>query len=151
MTSGGFGTMGYGLPAAIGASAAQSEKTVFSVMGDGSFQMNLPEMGTMCQWDIPVKMIVFRNNRLGMVHEHQFLLYKTNYQAVHLDGSPDFNKLAEAYGIKNGYVSENSDIDKAIDEMMKDKDSYLLVVEVSPFEPTGDSLNDKTLPEKGDN
>ena len=151
MTSGGFGTMGYGLPAAIGASAAQSEKAVISVMGDGSFQMNLPEMGTMCQWDIPVKMVVFRNNRLGMVHEHQFLLYKTNYQAVHLDGSPDFNKLAEAYGIKNGYVSENSDIDKAIDEMMKDNESYLLVVEVSPFEPTGDSLNDKTLPEKGDN
>ncbi len=151
LTSGGFGTMGYGLPAAIGASSAQSEKTVISVMGDGSFQMNLPEMGTMCQWDIPVKMVVFRNNRLGMVHEHQFLLYKTNYQAVSLDGSPDFNKLAEAYGIKNGYVSENSQIEAAIDEMMKDKESYLLVVEVSPFEPTGDSLNDKVLPEKGDN
>lgn len=148
LTSGGFGTMGYGLPAAIGASAAQCEKTVFSVMGDGSFQMNLPEMATMRQWDIPVKMIVFRNNRLGMVHEHQYLLYKTNYQAVYLDGSPDFNKLAEAYGIRNGYVSENSKISDAIDEMMKDKESYLLVVEVSPFEPTGDALNDKELPRK---
>lgn len=151
LTSGGFGTMGYGLPAAIGASAAQSEKPVFSIMGDGSFQMNLPEMGTMCQWDIPVKMVVFRNNRLGMVHEHQFLLYQTNYQAVYLDGSPDFNKLAEAYGIRSGYVSENSKVSAAIDEMMKDDKSYLLVVEVSPFEPTGDSLNDKELPKKEDN
>ncbi|MCD8390247.1 MAG: biosynthetic-type acetolactate synthase large subunit [Firmicutes bacterium] len=151
LTSGGFGTMGYGLPAAIGASAAQDEKPVISIMGDGSFQMNLPEMATICQWDIPVKMVVLRNNRLGMVHEHQFLLYQNNYQAVSLDGSPDFNKLADAYGIRSGYVTENSAVSAAIDEMMSDKKPYLLVVEVSPYEPTGDSLNDKVLPKKEDN
>ena len=150
ITSGGFGTMGYGLPAAIGASAAQSEKPVFAVMGDGSFQMDLPEMGTMCQHHIPVKMIVFKNDRLGMVHEHQYLLYKSNYQSVSIEGSPDFNKLADAYGIRNGYLDKNSDIEKAIDEMMSDKESYLLVVSVDPFEPTGDSRNEDTLPGKGD-
>ena len=147
ITSGGFGTMGYGLPAAIGASQA-SGKTVFSIMGDGSFQMDIPEMGTICQWDIPVKMVVFKNDRLGMVHEHQYLLYKSNYQAVSIDGSPDFNKLADAYGIKNGYVSENSDVPAAIDEMLKDKESYLLVVSVNPYEPTGDTLNEAALPVK---
>ncbi len=151
ITSGGFGTMGYGLPAAIGASVAQTELPVISIMGDGSFQMNLPEMGTMCQWGIPVKMVVFKNNRLGMVHEHQFMLYNANYQAVYLDGSPDFNKLADAYGIKNAYITENSQIDKAIDEMMKDKESYLLVLDVDPYETTGDALNEKPMTVKEDN
>lgn len=148
ITSGGFGTMGYGLPAAIGASAAQSEKPVIAIMGDGSFQMDLPEMGTMCQHNIPVKMVVFKNDRLGMVHEHQYLLYKSNYQSVSIEGSPDFNKLADAYGIKNGYVDENSKVEEAVDKMMADKDSYLLVVSVDPFEPTGDSLNEDVLPKK---
>ncbi len=147
LTSGGFGTMGYGLPAAIGA-ASIAKKDVVAIMGDGSFQMDLPELGTMCQWDIPVKMVVFKNNRLGMVHEHQYLLYNSNYQAVYLDGSPDFNKLAEAYGIKNGYISENSEIEKGIEQMMSAKGSYLLVVNVSPYEPTGDALNENLLPKK---
>lgn len=151
LTSGGFGTMGYGLPAAIGASvAADGSKPVIAIMGDGSFQMDLPELATMCQWNIPVKMVVFKNDRLGMVHEHQYLLYKSNYQAVTIEGSPDFNKLADAYGIKSGYVSENSRIGAAIDEMMKDDKSYLLVVSVNPFEPTGDSLNENVLPKKED-
>jgi acetolactate synthase-1/2/3 large subunit len=151
ITSAGFGTMGYGLPAAIGASVASEDKPVIAVMGDGSFQMDLPEMGTMCQWNIPVKMVVFKNDRLGMVHEHQYLLYKSNYQAVTIEGSPDFNKLADAYGIKNGFVTENSKVSEAIDEMMNSEGSYLLVVGVNPFEPTGDSLNEATLPKKGDN
>ena len=150
ITSGGFGTMGYGLPAAIGASAAQKDVPVIAVMGDGSFQMDLPELGTMCQHNIPVKMVVFKNDRLGMVHEHQYLLYKSNYQSVSIEGSPDFNKLADAYGIKNGYISENSNIAAAIDEMMADDKSYLLVVSVSPYEPTGDALNADVLPEKED-
>ncbi len=149
ITSGGFGTMGYGLPAAIGASAAAGgEKPVIAVMGDGSFQMDLPELGTMCQWNIPVKMVVFENRRLGMVHEHQFLLYKSNYQSVSLDGSPDFNKIAEAYGIKTTKIHENSEIDKGIADMMADSQSYLLVVSIDPYEPTGDSLNDKKLPKE---
>ena len=152
LTSGGFGTMGYGLPAAIGASvAANGEKPVIAVMGDGSFQMDLPEMGTMAQWDIPVKMVLFQNHRLGMVHEHQYLLYKSNYQAVTIEGKPDFEMLAKAYGIESGTVTENSGVSEAIDKMMANSGSYLLIVEVSPFEPTGDALNEATLPKKEDN
>ncbi len=145
ITSAGFGTMGYGLPAAIGASVAQSEKPVIAVMGDGSFQMDLPELATICQWNIPVKMVVFKNDRLGMVHEHQFLLYGSNYQAVTLEGSPDFCKLADAYGIASGYVDQNSKIDEAIDTMMNQEGSYLLVVSVDPMEPTGESLNERRM------
>lgn len=145
LTSGGFGTMGYGLPSAIGASRAQSDIPVVAIMGDGSFQMDLPELGTMMQYDIPVKMVVFKNDRLGMVHEHQYLLYNRNYQMVDLKGSPNFNKLADAYGIKNGNVSENSKVDEAIKAMLADKESYLLVVDVSPFEPTGDALNENEI------
>lgn len=151
LTSGGFGTMGYGLPAAIGASAAaEGQKPVIAVMGDGSFQMDLPEMGTMVQWDIPVKMVLFQNRRLGMVHEHQYLLYKSNYQAVNIDCKPDFEILAKAYGIESGTVTENSRVGEAIDKMMASDGSYLLIVNVNPFEPTGDALNETTLPEKED-
>lgn len=151
LTSGGFGTMGYGLPAAIGASVAvQGEKNVIAVMGDGSFQMDLTELGTMMQWDIPVKMVLFQNKRLGMVHEHQYLLYKSNYQAVNIEASPDFAMLAKAYGIESGTVTENSDVSEAIDKMLSDDKSYLLIVNVSPFEPTGDALNEATLPKKED-
>lgn len=153
LTSGGFGTMGYGLPAAIGASEAVKDgdapkKPVVAIAGDGSFQMDLPELGTMCQHDIPVKMVIFENDRLGMVHEHQYLKYNANYQAVNLDGSPDFCKIADAYGIKSGRVSENSRVGDAIDEMMKDDKSFLLVVSVNPNEPTGESLNENKLPKK---
>lgn len=152
ITSGGFGTMGYGLPAAIGASvAAEGKKPVIAVMGDGSFQMDLPEMGTMAQWDIPVKMVLFKNGRLGMVHEHQYLLYKSNYQAVDIEGTPDFELLAKAYGFESACVTENSEVGSAIDAMMAAEGSYLLIVNVNPFEPTGDALNEATLPEKEDN
>lgn len=148
ITSAGFGTMGYGLPAAIGASVASGE-TVISVMGDGSFQMDLPEMGTMCQWNIPVKMVILQNHRLGMVHEHQYINYKSNYQAVQLDGSPDFCKLAEAYGIPSMKISENSQISKGLDSLLADDKSFMLVVEVDPYEPTGGSLNMDYLPKEG--
>ena len=149
LTSGGFGTMGYGLPSAIGASvAANGEKPVIAVMGDGSFQMDLPEMGTMAYWDIPVKMVLFKNGRLGMVHEHQYLLYNSNYQAVNIEGTPDFEMLAKAYGFNSSSVTQNSEVGAAIDKLLADDKSYLLVVNVNPFEPTGDVLNEAELPKK---
>ncbi len=148
LTSGGFGTMGYGLPAAIGASKAQSELPVVAVMGDGSFQMDMPELGSMMQYHLPVKMVLFENHRLGMVHEHQYLFYNSNYQMVHIDGSPDFEKLAAAYGIPAARITENSQIDSAIDEMMAAEGSYLLITEVDPFEPTGDALNEAKMTAK---
>lgn len=147
LTSGGFGTMGYGLPAAIGASRAQKELPVIAVMGDGSFQMDLPELGTMKQYNIPVKMVLFKNDRLGMVHEHQYLFYGSNYQMVDITGGPDFAKLVDAYGIKSGRVSENTKVDDAIKEMMADGESYLLIVDVSPYEPTGNALNESRMKE----
>ena len=140
ITSAGCGTMGYGLPAAIGAACA-TKHPVIAVMGDGSFQMDFAELGTMCQWDIPVKMVLFENYRLGMVHEHQYLYYQANYQAVQLDGSPDFEKLAEAYGIPAEKIDENHEIDAAIQRMLRAKGSYLLIVSVDPYEPTGGDLN----------
>lgn len=147
ITSAGFGTMGYGLPAAIGA-ACGTKKPVIAVMGDGSFQMDLPELGTMQQWDIPVKMVLFENHRLGMVHEHQYLFYKSNYQAVTLEGSPDFAKIADAYGIPVSRICENSQIDAGIETMMQAKGSYLLIVSVNPYEPTGDALNGRMFREE---
>ena len=138
--------MGYGLPAAIGASKAQSEKPVIAVMGDGSFQMDLPELGTMRQYHIPVKMVLFKNDRLGMVHEHQYLFYNSNYQMVDIEGgSPDFAKLVDAYGIKSMTISENSQVDDAIRAMLADKESYMLIINVSPYEPTGESLNEENI------
>lgn len=149
LTSGGFGTMGYGLPSAIGASAAlDGAKKVIAVMGDGSFQMDLPEMGTMAYWDIPVKMVLFKNGRLGMVHEHQFMLYNANYQAVNIEGTPDFEMLARAYGFETSTVKENSQVGEAIDKLLEGDKSYLLVVDVDPYEPTGDVLNEAALPRK---
>lgn len=150
LTSGGFGTMGYGLPAAIGASRAQSELPVVAVMGDGSFQMDMPELGTMKQYNIPVKMVLFKNDRLGMVHEHQYLYYKSNYQMVDLGPEPDFATIAKAYGIKSSEINENSQVDAAIDEMMADKESYLLIIDVDPFEPTGDALNENKIAREED-
>lgn len=147
ITSAGFGTMGYGLPAAIGAAVA-SEGTVVAVMGDGSFQMDLPELGTMCQWGIPVKMVILQNHRLGMVHEHQYINYKSNYHAVSLDGSPDFCKLAEAYGIPSMHIGENSEIEKGLSALFADKNSFMLVCEVDPYEPTGDALNARRIPKE---
>lgn len=148
LTSGGFGTMGYGLPAAIGAARAQSDLPVIAVMGDGSFQMDLPELGSMMQYHLPVKMVLFQNHRLGMVHEHQYLFYKANYQMVNIDGSPDFAKLADAYGIPSCRISENSQVDDAIDKLMSADGPYLLITEVDPFEPTGNALNEAKMTAK---
>lgn len=148
LTSGGFGTMGYGLPAAIGASSAQSDVPVVAIMGDGSFQMDMVELGTMKQYHIPVKMVLFRNDRLGMVHELQYKMYNSNFQMVDITGGPDFCQLVGAYGIKSAEINENSQVDDAIAEMLKDKESYMLVVNVSPFEPTGDAYNENYLNKK---
>ena len=113
LTSGGMGTMGYSLPCAIGAKAACPERTTVSVCGDGSFQMCFMELATECQHNIPVKTVVFTNNRLGMVREHQRVAWDNNLTAVFLDGSPDFAKLAEAYGIPSARIHLNGQIELA--------------------------------------
>ncbi len=136
LTSGGMGTMGYSLPCAIGAKAACPDRMTVSVCGDGSFQMCFMELATECQHNIPVKTVVFTNNRLGMVREHQRVAWDNNLTAVFLDGSPDFAKLAEAYGIPSARIHLNDQIELAIDSLIHSEGSFLLEVIVDPLEST---------------
>ncbi len=98
LTSGGLGTMGYGFPAAIGAQIACPDKTVFDIAGDGSIQMNIQELATAVQYNLPVKIAIVNNNFLGMIRQWQELFYAKRYSFSELNVSPDFVKLAEAYG-----------------------------------------------------
>ena len=136
ITSGGMGTMGYSLPAVIGAKAARPEAEVVAMCGDGSFQMQFMELATAVQHNINVKVIVFVNNYLGMVREVQDNKYGSRYAAVDLSGSPDFMKIAEAYGIKAENVRNNSEISSAVERMITSEKPYLLQVFVDPMEKT---------------
>jgi acetolactate synthase-1/2/3 large subunit len=136
LTSCGMGTMGYSVPASIGAKLAQPESPVIAVCGDGSFQMSFMELATAVQHNVPIKVIVMVNNRLGMVCELQHKQYEHREMAVNLDGSPDFVKLAEAYGIPSMRVTDNSQIDDAIDRLFNEKGIFLLECSVAPNEPT---------------
>ena len=135
LTSGGMGTMGYSVPCAVGAKSAAPGRQVCAVCGDGSFQMSMMELGTICQEGLGVKIIIMRNTRLGMVRELQDNLYKGVHSAVYLDGSPDFAKIAEAYGIRSRTVSSNEEAAGALEEMWADDKPYLLVCQVSPEYP----------------
>ena len=135
LTSGGMGTMGYAIPAALGAKAAAPERQVIAACGDGAFQMSMMELATMVQHNLPVKLIVFANSRLGMVRELQEREYGRT-QAVNLDGSPDFVKLAGAYGIPAFRAEDNGGIPGALDLFFAEKGPVLLEVRVDPEEPT---------------
>ena len=134
ITSGGMGTMGYSLPAAIGAKLAQANSEVIAVCGDGSFQMQFMELATAVQHGINVKIVVFVNNYLGMVRELQDKSYESRYAAVSLEGSPDFEKIAEAYGIEAESITDNSKISEAVGRMINSEKPYLLQVFVNPKE-----------------
>ena len=136
LTSGGMGTMGYSLPAAIGAKLADPSREVVCVCGDGSFQMSMMELATLCQHNISVKIVIMKNMRLGMIRELQDEKYAHRHTAVFLDGSPDFMKLAEAYGISAACLRENDKAEAAIDEMLGHKGPYLLECSVSPDQPS---------------
>lgn len=99
ISSGGLGTMGFGFPAAIGAQMAHPERTVIAVTGDGGFQMNAQELAVIAIHNIPVKVAIINNLCLGMVRQWQELFYENRYSHIDLSGSPDFVKLAEAYGV----------------------------------------------------
>ena len=136
ITSGGMGTMGYSIPAAIGAKAASPTSEVIAICGDGSFQMQFMELATMIQHGIAVKVIVMTNNRLGMVREVQTNTYDNRLTAVFLDGSPDFIKLADSYGIPARRVTDIADADSAINDMLACDGCYLLEVRVAENEKT---------------
>lgn len=119
MTSGGLGTMGYGLPASIGVQIAHPDALVINVAGEASWLMNMQEMGTARQYDLPVKQFILNNERLGMVRQWQELLHGNRYSHSWSEALPDFVKLAEAFGAKGILCSDPSDLDDAIMEMLE--------------------------------
>lgn len=137
LTSGGMGTMGYAYPAAVGAKTADKSREVVAVCGDGSFQMCFMELATAVQHGINVKAVVFVNNYLGMVREYQDNNFGGRRTMVDLSGSPDFLKIAEAYGIQGETVRSNQEVHKAIDKMVSANAPYLLQVMVD--------MNEKSL------
>lgn len=136
LTSGGMGTMGYSLPAAIGAKCADPEAEVVAVCGDGSFQMQFAELATAVQHGVNVKLIVIKNNYLGMVREVQERVYENRTIAVSLDGSPDFIKIAEAYGIDAMRVNSEQSAFEGIERLIKSDKPFLLEVDVPELEKT---------------
>ncbi|MCF6304912.1 MAG: acetolactate synthase 3 large subunit [Rhodobacteraceae bacterium] len=118
MTSGGLGTMGYGLPASVGVQIAHPDALVINVAGDASFLMNMQEMGTAVQYKAPVKQFIMNNERLGMVRQWQQLLHGERYSSSWSESLPDFVKLAEAFGAKGIRVDNPADLDDAIQEMI---------------------------------
>ncbi len=136
-TSGGMGTMGYSIPAAVGAKFASPDSEVVAICGDGSFQMQMMELATIVQEKIPVKIILMRNNRLGMVRELQTNHYKDNQTAVHIaDGNPDFVALAKSYGIRAERVCTMAEAEAAIENLCSAKEPYLLECNVWRNEST---------------
>jgi acetolactate synthase-1/2/3 large subunit len=136
ISSGGMGTMGYGLPAAVGVKIGSPRSKVITISGDGSFQMSMQELGTIKQNNLGVKVIIFNNSRLGMVSELQKVKYSCRYSQVCLRSNPDFVKIAEAYGFKGKRISNNSQIEGALKDMLADDSPYLLECVVDPEEST---------------
>ncbi|MBR3468909.1 MAG: biosynthetic-type acetolactate synthase large subunit [Lachnospiraceae bacterium] len=134
MTSGGMGTMGYSIPAAMGAKLAAPDRQVIAVCGDGSFQMSMMELATMRQHNVPVKIIVIANKYLGMVRQYQHFTYKDHYSVVDLDGSPDLEKLVSAYDMKYLRLENMKKADAVIKEFLQDDKSVLLEVIVDPMD-----------------
>jgi len=134
LTSGGMGTMGYSVPASVGAWIAAPDRQVIAVCGDGSFQMQMMELGTIKQHGIKNKIIVMNNTKLGMVRALQDKNYGGRHSGVDLSGSPDFNLLAQAYGIPHGRISDMSEAERAIDEMLSTDGPFLLECIVNPAE-----------------
>ena len=134
LTSGGMGTMGYSIPAAMGAKLAAPDRFVVAVCGDGSFQMSMMELATIRQHNIPIKIIVLKNGYLGMVRQYQHFTYKDNYSVVDLSGSPDLEKIAAAYDMPFYRVFDMQDVDKQIDAFLADPNAALMECLIDPMD-----------------
>ncbi|KUK81348.1 MAG: Acetolactate synthase [Petrotoga mobilis] len=147
ITSGGLGTMGYGLPASMGVQVGNPDKTVINISGDGSFQMNLQELATISSNRLPVKIIILNNGTLGMVRQWQELFFDERYSSTILE-NPDFVKLAQAYGIKSLRIDQSKDVEMALKEVLNYNGPVLLDViipqdeNVFPMVPEGASINE---------
>lgn len=150
VTSGGLGTMGFGLPAALGAALGAPDRQVCMFSGDGGIQMTIQELGTIMEYNIPVKMIILNNKFLGMVRQWQELFFRERYSSTVLK-NPSFPKIAEAYGIPGKLVVEREDLDEAIKVMLDTPGPYLLEVEVEengmvyPMIPAGTNVDNIIL------
>jgi len=150
VTSGGLGTMGYGLPAAMGAKIGRPDRVVFAMVGDGGFQMTIQELGTISQYEIDVKIIVLNNNFLGMVRQWQQLFFEKRYSFTEMK-NPDFVGIAKAYGLASQKVTSRDQLEGAVQEMLDHKGPYVLEVVVEqednvfPMIPTGASISDIIL------
>ena len=153
ITSGGLGTMGFGIPAAMGAKMGAPERTVCMFSGDGGFQMTIQELGTIMQEQIGVKMIILNNHFLGMVRQWQEMFFDERYSFTEMQ-NPDFIAIAKAYRIDGTEVHQREELDAAIADMLKDDKPYLLVVNVEkkgmvyPMIPAGASVAEILLGEK---
>ncbi len=151
LNSGGLGSMGFGLPAAIGAQFARPDKLVFAIVGDGGFQMSIPELATIVNHALPVKIIVMNNGYLGMIRQWQELFYNNRLSQAELTSFPDVEKLAGAYGFKGRTVETAAELPRALQEAVSEPGPYLLNVKVSSFEnvfpmvPAGGAINEMVL------
>lgn len=134
LTSGGMGTMGYSIPAAMGAKLADPSRQVIAVCGDGSFQMSMMELATIKQLDIPVKIVVMKNNFLGMVREYQHFTYKDNYSVVELNDYPNLSKLSESYDMDYIKVTNNLEINEGVKRLFESPNSCILEVLIDPMD-----------------
>lgn len=146
ISSGGLGTMGFGFPAAIGSQVAVPDATVIAVCGDGSFQMNLQELGTVKEYNIPVKIAILNNGYLGMVRQWQDMFYDKRYSYTRLNCTPDFVKLAQAYGIDSGKATTPEEADKLIAQALACDGPFLMEFMVAqeenvlPMVPAGGGI-----------
>jgi acetolactate synthase I/II/III large subunit len=151
INSGGLGSMGFGLPAAIGAQFARPDKLVFAVVGDGGFQMSIPELATIANYGLPIKIIVVNNGYLGMVRQWQELFYNNRLSHVELSSFPNVEKLAGAYGFTGRTVETVAEMTPALEAAVAEPGPYLLNVKVSPLEnvfpmvPAGGAINEMVL------
>ncbi|MEM6864659.1 MAG: biosynthetic-type acetolactate synthase large subunit [Bacteroidota bacterium] len=150
ITSGGLGTMGFALPAAIGAKMGAMDREVVAVIGDGGYQMTIQELGVIFQHNVPVKIVVLNNDHLGMVRQWQELFFESRYASTVMT-NPDFVKIAEGYHITSKRVTERNELESAVTEMISSKDPYFLEVRVEkednvfPMIPSGASVSDIRL------
>lgn len=151
INSGGLGSMGFGLPSAMGAQIAHPEKLVFAVLGDGGFQMSLPELATIAAERLPIKIIVMNNGYLGMVRQWQELFFNNRLSASTMSSFPEVEHLGAAYGIPGRTVKKPGDLRGVLEAAVAEPGPYLLNIEVSPFEnvypmvPAGGAINEMVL------
>jgi acetolactate synthase-1/2/3 large subunit len=153
LSSGGLGTMGYGLPAAMGAQLAMPDKRVICFAGDGSIQMNSQEFATIVANRLPVKVVILNNYYLGMVRQWQELFFKQNYSCTNMEAQPDFVKLADAYGAEGYRISDPKDLLPVLEKALHSPNPAVIDVHVAreenvyPMVPAGAPLDEMLLDE----